>query len=63
MTEYLLLLLVSIALLVGSFANGNGPVAMFTTSAPVLATRVERQIITGEGFFEQAGEEISWKRR
>ena len=63
MTEYLLLLLVSIALLAGSFASGNGPVAMFTVSAPVLATRIERRTITGKGFFEQSDNSIDWRRQ
>lgn len=63
MLEYMLLLLVSIFLLIGSFANGKGPVEMFRQSGPVAAAHIEQRIIVGSGFFSRGdGREIAWQR-
>ncbi len=50
--EYVLLLAVSSALFLGSLSVGNGPIAMMRNSGPKLAVRLERDLITGRGFFE-----------
>ena len=48
--EYMLLLLISSMILIGSFGLSTGPVKMFQESSPYLAKKVEYHLITGEGF-------------
>lgn len=48
--EYMLLLLISSMILVGSFGLNTGPVKMFQESGPYLAKQVEDQLMTGSGF-------------
>ena len=48
--EYLLLLLMSVIILAGSFGLSTGPVKMFQDSAPYLAYKVESSLETGQGF-------------
>ncbi|MCY4512160.1 MAG: hypothetical protein OXB86_00565 [Bdellovibrionales bacterium] len=61
--EYILLLTMSAILLAASFSPATGPVAMFKESGPVLAARLEKRIMTGQGFFKRdAGSQVvSWK--
>lgn len=51
--EYILLLTMSAILLVASFSPAKGPVAMFKESGPVLAARMEKRLMTGQGFFKR----------
>ena len=62
--EYMLLLTMSAILLAMSFSPAKGPVAMFRESGPVLAARLEKRIVTGQGFFERAGgtQSVEWNR-
>ena len=48
--EYMLLLLISAIILMGSFGLSTGPVKMFQKSTPYLAQKLEQQMETGEGF-------------
>ena len=48
--EYMLLLVISSMILIGSFGLNTGPVKMFQESAPYLAKKVENNLMTGEGF-------------
>ena len=61
--EYILLLTMSAILLAASFSPDRGPVAMFKESGPVLAARMEKRIMTGQGFFKRdgGGRAINWK--
>ena len=61
--EYILLLTMSAILLAAAFSPAKGPVAMFKESGPVLAARMEKRLITGQGFFKRdgGGQSISWK--
>ena len=60
--EYILLLIASIIILAGSFSNKRGPVRMFKESAPILASRLEQRMVTGQGFAKQYPE-YEWRRR
>ncbi len=63
--EYVLLLSVSAILLVSSFGMNTGPVKMFSEASPMLAHRLERRIVTGNGFFVRttgAQKYVGWKR-
>ena len=53
--EYILLLTMSAILLAASFSPARGPVAMFKESGPVLAARMEKRLMTGQGFFKRDG--------
>ena len=61
--EYILLLTMSAILLAVAFSPNKGPVAMFKESGPILAARVEKRIVTGQGFFKRdnGGQVLSWK--
>ena len=49
--EYMLLLLISSMILIGSFGLDTGPVKMFRDSSPYLAKKIERDhLMTGEKF-------------
>ena len=59
--EYILLLFASLIILLASFSASRGPVRMFKNSAPILGAKVEKRLMTGEGFcwLETA---CDWKR-
>ena len=61
--EYILLLTMSAILLAAAFSPAKGPVAMFKDSGPVLAARMEKRLVTGQGFFKRdnGGQSINWK--
>ena len=61
--EYMLLLLVSVIIILAPFVMGQGPVTMMGTSGPKLGMKVERALVTGNGFFERKGHRLDWKRR
>ena len=64
MLEYLLLLTASLLLIIGSFTGSKSPVKMFELSGPVLATRIEQRLITGQGFSSSRGDgnTLDWER-
>jgi len=49
-TEYVILLFISIMILGGAFGLSTGPVKMFKESAPYLAKKIEINLATGVGF-------------
>ena len=53
--EYMLLLLISSMILIGSFGLSTGPIKMFQNSSPYLASKVEAQLETGAGFKPDGG--------
>ncbi|MGI9549135.1 MAG: hypothetical protein ACR2M7_04075 [Bdellovibrionales bacterium] len=64
--EYFLILVMSAAILAGSFGMSTGPVKMFSESSPKLAHRLERKLMTGSQFFVRTkgidGHSVGWKR-
>ena len=48
--EYMLLLLISSMILIGSFGVNTGPVKMFQNKSPYLGKKIEWQLETGQGF-------------
>ena len=61
--EYMLLLLVSVIIILAPFMQGEGPVSMMGTSGPRLGMRVERALVTGEGFQQRRSTRLDWRRR
>lgn len=51
--EYVLLLSLFVFLVMGSLVNG--PQKTFDKAAPKLGARVEKHLITGDGFLVQSG--------
>ena len=48
--EYLLLLLISIVIIAGSFGLSTGPVEMFKRKTPVLAYKIQENLESGAEF-------------
>lgn len=53
-TELILLLSLYAAIILTSLLGENGPVKIFSTAGPVLASRIERNIATGYQFTDQS---------
>ena len=51
--EYLLLLLISVMIIAGSFGFGTGPIEMFKKKTPVLAYKIQDNLETGSAFNKQ----------
>ncbi len=56
--EYVLLMTAFVLLLMGSIIKG--PYGAFTNTGPKLGARIERQLITGDGF-KPGGKLQSWQ--
>ncbi|MBE8162909.1 MAG: hypothetical protein HAW63_02860 [Bdellovibrionaceae bacterium] len=52
-TELILLLSLYATIILTSLLGENGPVRIFSTAGPVLASRVERNIATGYQFVDK----------
>ncbi len=59
--EVILLFAMSVFLFLGTMWKDFGNKGFFPTSAPRLAARLERNITTGAGFVNPAGEGIAWQ--
>lgn len=56
--EYVLLMAAFVLLLMGSIIKG--PYGAFTNMGPFLGARIERQMITGDGF-QPEGKSVQWQ--
>lgn len=54
-TELILLLSLYAGIMLTSLLGGGGPVKIFSTAGPVLASRVERNLATGYQFKNKDG--------
>lgn len=61
--EYIFLLLISVTIILVPFTTKQGPIAMMGQSSPRLGMKVEKALVTGEGFFTRQGERKRWIRR
>ena len=60
--EYMLLLMISLIILTGAFGLTTGPIAMFKEKSPYLARKVEKNLMTGNGFYEKkVKQKDQWK--
>ena len=57
--EYVLMLAAFALLLMGSIMNG--PVTAFSNTGPKLAARIERHLVTGDGF-HPGGQLVQWEQ-
>ena len=58
--ELILLLVLSVFLFLGTLWKDFGNKGFFPTSAPRLAARLERNLITGDGFVDANGVNVAW---
>lgn len=59
--EVILLLALSVFFFLGTMVADFGGKGFFPTSAPRLAARLERNLMTGSGFVNSAGEGVKWE--
>ena len=62
-TEFVLLLGLYTAIILGAFLGESGPIQIFDKASPRLGVRVERDIATGTGFYKQNGSQrtLRWE--
>ncbi len=59
--EVILLLAISVFFFLGTMVADFGGKGFFPTSAPRLAARLERNLITGDGFVDRNGKGVEWE--
>ncbi len=60
--EVILLFALSVFLFLSTMWSDFGSKGFFPTSAPRLAARIERNLMTGDGFIDASGNGIQWKK-
>lgn len=57
--EYVLLISLFVLFMMGTLIKG--PYNAFENAGPKLAARIEKHLITGDGFTDEKGNRVEWK--